>query len=219
MITIRKSKERGHAEHGWLESYHSFSFSDYYDPKFMGFRTLRVINEDWVAPAEGFGAHPHKDMEILTYIIEGQLKHKDSMGHESVIKAGDVQKMSAGSGIKHSEFNASDKETVHLLQIWIVPAKTGIQPTYQEKSLEDQEGLQAIPITFEQDVQVYRGQLKESAGHVLKAGRGAWVQVVKGTMELNGKALEQGDAAAVEEEKELVFTPKGSVEFLLFDLK
>jgi len=206
MITIRSSKDRGHAQHGWLDSYHTFSFADYFDPAHMGFHTLRVVNEDKVTPGEGFGTHPHRDMEILTYVIEGQLKHRDSMGHEVIIKAGDIQKITAGTGISHSEFNASQTEAVHLLQIWIIP---------------DTKGLRALPVKFHQDVTVYRGLL--SAGKPLErkfsAGRAGWVQMVKGEMALNNQTLKAGDGAAIEEEEQISFLSKSSAEFLLFDLK
>ncbi len=229
MLTLRKSTERGHAKHGWLESYHSFSFADYYDPQFMGFRSLRVINEDWVAPSLGFDSHPHRDMEILTYIVEGQLKHKDSMGHEAVIQKGEVQKISAGTGIVHSEFNASAKTTVHLLQIWIVPDRKGIKPSYQQMLLtEMKDGLQlfASPqggegiIKFEQDAYIYRGYLVADgkASHKLKSGRGAWLQMVKGKASVNKQSLEAGDAVAVEGEPEVSVIAKQETEFLLFDL-
>lgn len=229
MLTLRKSEDRGHAEHGWLKSYHSFSFADYFDPQFMGFRSLRVINEDWVAPSLGFDTHPHRDMEILTYIVEGQLKHKDSMGHEAVIQKGEVQKISAGTGIAHSEYNASAKTPVHLLQIWIVPERKGIKPSYQQMLLTDmKEGLQlfASPeggkgvIKFEQDAYVYRGALASGVqvSHKLKSGRGAWLQMVKGRAAVNKQALEAGDAVAVEGEPEVSITAKQETEFLLFDL-
>ena len=221
MITIRKSKDRGHAEHGWLDSYHTFSFADYFDPNHQNFRTLRVINEDKVMPGEGFGTHPHRDMEILTYVIEGQLKHRDSMGHEAIIKAGEIQKITAGTGITHSEFNASKTEFVHLLQIWIIPDKKGLKPSYQEETLPDTKGLVALPVKFHQDVTVFRGLL--SAGkpleHKFLAGRAGWVQMVKGNMMLNGQSLTTGDGAAIEEEKKISFLGKAPAEFLLFDLK
>jgi len=221
MITVRKAKDRGHAQHGWLDSYHTFSFADYFDPAHMGFRTLRVINEDRVAPGEGFGTHPHRDMEILTYVIEGQLKHRDSMGHEALIKAGDVQKITAGTGITHSEFNASDSEEVHLLQIWIVPERTGLKPSYQETTLKDDKGLAALPVKFNQDVAVYRGKLEagKNLEHAMGAGRGGWVHMVEGGLTLNGKPLVAGDGAAVEGEAKLNFSSKTKAEFLLFDLK
>jgi quercetin 2,3-dioxygenase len=231
MMILRKSKDRGHADHGWLKSYFSFSFADYYDPKFMGFRTLRVINEDWVAPAQGFGEHPHRDMEILTFIVEGELQHKDSMGHEAVIHKGEVQKISAGTGIAHSEFNASEKDTVHLLQIWILPQTTGIKPSYQQVALKDfnKEGLNLIAsgkggkgiIKFEQDIEVYRGYLSQAGSVIyqLKPSRAAWVQMIEGDLIVNGQVLTAGDGLAIEAEPKLDISSKSPAEFLLFDLK
>lgn len=220
MITLRKSDERGHANHGWLDSYHSFSFADYYDPAHMGFRALRVINEDRIAGGEGFGIHPHKDMEILTYVIKGQLKHRDSMGNEGIIKAGEVQKMSAGSGVTHSEFNASPTEEAHLLQIWILPDKKGITPSYQQKEVSKDKGLVALPIHFNQNVTVYRGRLnaEEKAAVTLKVGHGAWVQVISGQIKVNNSLLKVGDAAAIEAEPHLDIHSLSASEFLLFDL-
>lgn len=197
-IQVRRSEERGHANHGWLDTYHTFSFASYQDPKFMGYRTLRVINEDRVAPNEGFGTHPHRDMEILTYVIAGELAHKDSMGSGSTIRPGQVQKMTAGSGVTHSEFNASDKNEVHLLQIWIVPAKRGLTPSYEEYTLPkadeknpllligSPEGGKNI-VKFNQDVFVYRGVLKASQNvtYDLKPGRGVWIQMVKGQIRIS----------------------------------
>jgi len=223
MITIRKSQDRGHAQHGWLDSYHSFSFADYYDPKWMGFRTLRVINEDRVAPAQGFGSHPHKDMEIITYVLSGQVKHKDSMGNEGTIKPGEIQKMSAGTGVMHSEFNASSKEEVHFLQIWIMPDTKDLKPGYEQNLLpvDQQDSLFAFPITIHQDVKIFRGRL--SRGHELSykvnKDRGTWVQMIWGSLSINGNPLEQGDAALIEKETNLQFSSQNNSEFLLFDLK
>ena len=230
-IRIRPSAERGHANHGWLDSHFTFSFADYYDPKHMSFRALRVINEDRVAPAKGFGAHPHKDMEILTYVMEGALAHKDSMGNESVIAAGDVQKMSAGTGITHSEFNPSKTQEVHLLQIWIIPEKNGIRPSYEQFPLpkpDDKNPLQLIAssqggkniIRFYQDVELYRGLLllEKSIAHTLRPGRGAWIQMIKGRIDLNGVGLKAGDGAAVEDVDRTTFKAQVAAEFLLFDL-
>ncbi len=223
MITIRKSQDRGHVQHGWLDSYHSFSFADYYDPQWMGFRSLRVINEDRVAPSQGFGSHPHRDMEIITYVLSGQVKHKDSMGHEGIIKAGEIQKMSAGTGVVHSEFNASAKEEVHLLQIWITPDTKNLKPVYEQNLLpvDQHNSLFAFPITIHQDAEVFRGRL--SKGYDLsyepKKGKGIWVQMVTGNMSLNKQVLETGDAAVVEEETHLEFSGKNNCEFLLFELK
>ena len=184
MITIRKSQDRGHAQHGWLDSFHSFSFADYYDPQWMGFRSLRVINEDRVAAAQGFGSHPHKDMEIITYVLSGQVKHKDSMGNEGIINPGEVQKMSAGTGVVHSEFNASSKKEVHLLQIWIIPDTKGLAPAYEQNLLpEDQkDSLVVFPVNIHQDAKIFRGRLSKGHElvHKLSKGRGAWVQVISG---------------------------------------
>ncbi|OGX27624.1 MAG: quercetin 2,3-dioxygenase [Omnitrophica WOR_2 bacterium RIFCSPHIGHO2_01_FULL_48_9] len=230
-VRLRPAAARGHADHGWLKSDHTFSFADYYDPSQMGFRTLRVINEDRVAPGQGFGMHPHRDMEILTYVVEGALAHKDSMGHQSTIKPGDVQKITAGQGIEHSEFNASKKEPVHLLQIWIVPSKKGLPPSYQEFSLATPDAKHSLFLVgspqgdknilqFNQDVYVYRGVLKKNAqcSHVLQAGRGVWVQLVKGSCALNGHPLSAGDGAALENQPDLMFKAATDCEFLLFDM-
>ena len=231
MITIRKSNERGHAERGWLESYHSFSFADYYDPKHMGFRSLRVINEDWIRGGVGFPTHPHKDMEIITYVLEGSLAHKDSMGNASAIGPGDVQRMSAGTGVTHSEFNASETETVHLLQIWIMPDRAGYAPSYEEKVFPDQEkrgklrliasgGARDGSVHLNQDADVYVTLLAggETVTHTLAEGRGAWVQVARGSVTVNGQALSAGDAAAIESESEVALTGVEAAEVLLFDL-
>ena len=230
-VKIRQSRERGFADHGWLKSHHTFSFADYYDPAWMGFRTLRVINEDFVEGGQGFGEHPHRDMEIFTYVIDGALRHKDSMGHTSVIKPGQVQKITAGSGIVHSEFNSSAKDKIHLLQIWIVPKQKGLTPSYQENFLPARDDnhpflLIGSPqggkniVQFHQDVFVYRGIL--SAGKEnwfnLKPGRGLWLQIVKGEIKLNGRALTSGDGASVENAAEIVFTAVKDAEFLVFDL-
>ncbi len=228
MITLRKSDDRGHANHGWLDSYHSFSFADYDDPGHMSYRTLRVINEDRVAGGGGFPTHPHRDMEIITYVISGALQHRDSMGHEAVMKPGDVQRISAGTGVQHSEFNASRSEAVHLLQIWIVPDRRGATPGYAEKSFRDgpwqliasssgRDG--SIPIN--QDADVWLGKLALGAGmeHPLSAGRGAWVQVFAGKLAIGGHVLGAGDAAAIEDEAVLAMTADEDAEFLLFDLK
>jgi quercetin 2,3-dioxygenase len=223
MIVTRKSQERGHAEHGWLDSYHSFSFADYHDAQWMGFRSLRVINEDRVAPGQGFGSHPHRDMEIITYVLSGQVKHKDSMGNEGVIKPGEVQKMSAGSGVVHSEFNASSKEEVNFLQIWIMPDAKNLKPSYEQNLLpvDQQNSLFAFPVTIRQDAKVFRGRL--SRGHDLsyKLGkeRGAWIQMISGSLSINGNPLEAGDAAMIEKEADLKFSGQNKCEFLFFDLK
>jgi redox-sensitive bicupin YhaK (pirin superfamily) len=231
MIVIRKSEERGHFNFGWLNTYHTFSFDQYYDPRFMSFRSLRVINEDTVAPGRGFPAHGHRDMEIITYVLEGSLEHKDSMGTGSVILPGDVQKMSAGTGVRHSEANPSDSEAVHLLQIWIVPDATGIKPDYQQKRFEDEEKrgrlrLVASPdgsdgsISIHQDARLYAALLdpSEQVTHELKPNRYAWVQVARGAVEVNGQPLNQGDGAAISEESAVSIVGAEPAEILLFDL-
>lgn len=230
-IIIRPAVERGHADHGWLDSYHTFSFGDYHDPKHMGFRSLRVINEDWVAAGRGFGMHPHQNMEIFTYVVEGSLQHKDSMGNGSVLKPGYVQKMTAGTGITHSEFNPSKEDPVHLLQIWIVPAQKGLKPSYQEFTLgqpdpNDPLLLIGSPqggnniVQFNQDVYVYRGVLKRNTHtvHPVKTGRALWVQVIKGKVDLNGHNLSAGDGASIENLDTIVFKAQEDAEFLMFDL-
>jgi hypothetical protein len=230
MITVRKSNERGHAEHGWLDSYHTFSFADYYDPAHTHFRDLRVINEDFVAPEMGFGMHPHRDMEIITYVVSGALQHKDSMGNTAVMRAGDVQRISAGTGILHSEVNASTKEPVHLLQIWIFPDHKGAKPGYAEKSY-----AQAAPgklhlvasktgrdgsIPINQDAGLYLGKLAagETVAQVLGAKRHGWLQLIKGELNVNGTKLHPGDAAAISETEKVILTAAAPAEFLLFDL-
>ena len=231
MITIRPSAERGGGNHGWLNTKHTFSFSDFWDPKWMGFRSLRVINEDRVAPNTGFPAHPHRDMEIITYVLEGKLEHKDSLGTGSVILPGDGQRMTAGSGIRHSEFNPSTTESVHFLQIWILPAKTGIDAGYEQKrvSASDKRGrLRVIAspdggdsaVTIHQDATVYAALLDgaESARHALAPGRRAYVHVARGSVNVNGTPLATGDAAKIEGEKEVVLDNGRGAEVLLFDL-
>jgi redox-sensitive bicupin YhaK (pirin superfamily) len=232
MITIRRAVDRGHANLGWLDSHHSFSFGNYYDPDHMGFGLLRVINEDRVEPGAGFDTHGHRDMEILSVVLEGALEHKDSIGTGSVIRPGDVQRMSAGSGIRHSEFNHSPREPVHFLQIWLLPGQTGLTPGYEQKSFANGEKrnllrLIASPdgrdgsLTVHQDATVYASLLNqgEQAAHALPAGRKAWLQVARGTLALNGEALSQGDGAAVENETVLTVTGRSEgAEFLLFDL-
>jgi redox-sensitive bicupin YhaK (pirin superfamily) len=230
MITVRKSNERGHAEHGWLDSYHTFSFADYYDPAQTHFRDLRVINEDVVAPEMGFGMHPHRDMEIITYVVSGALQHKDSMGNTAIMRAGDVQRISAGTGILHSEVNASAKEPVHLLQIWLFPDHKGATPRYAEKSFAQAEpgklhlvasktGREgSIPIN--QDAELYLGKLAagETVAHVLGAKRYGWLQLIKGELNVNGSKLQPGDAAAILETEKVILTAASPAEFLFFDL-
>jgi hypothetical protein len=234
MIQVRKAKERGHADHGWLNTFHTFSFSDYYDPKFMGFRSLRVINEDWVQPGYGFPTHPHRDMEIITVVLEGSLEHKDSMGTGSVIRPGEVQKMSAGTGVRHSEFNHSKTEPVHLYQIWILPEKEGITPMYEQKAIptEEKQGklkLVASPrggngssaVKLYQDAELYTAQLAktDSVEHELGDKRYAWIQVARGAVNVNGQELKAGDGAAVSQEKKLqIIGSADRSELLLFDL-
>ncbi len=232
MIQIRPAKERGHANHGWLDTYHTFSFSDYFDPKNMGFRSLRVINEDRVSGGYGFPTHPHQDMEIITYVLEGSLEHKDSMGTGSTIRPGEIQKMSAGTGIRHSEFNPSKTESVHLLQIWILPEKKGLKPMYEQKAIpaEEKKGklrLVGSPeggdgkVTIYQDAKLYATELAagDSVQHELESGRYAWIQVARGQISLNGKTLQAGDGAAVTNEQKLELAGVGDKsEVLLFDL-
>lgn len=231
MIKIRRSAERGHAQHGWLNSRHTFSFADYHDPNFMGFRSLRVINEDRVEPGQGFGTHGHSDMEIISYVLEGALEHKDSMGTGSVIRPGDVQKMSAGSGVQHSEFNASKKEPVHFYQIWLTPDQNGVRPNYQQKAfgLKETPGqlrLVASPdgqdgsLTLHQDARLFAGIVdpKNEITYALAKDRFAWVQVLRGEVRLNGQDLQAGDGAAVSGEKAVNLSASKSAEVLLFDM-
>jgi redox-sensitive bicupin YhaK (pirin superfamily) len=231
MINIRPSNERGGGSHGWLDTRHSFSFDQYYDPRFMGFRSLRVINEDRVAPGQGFPMHPHRDMEIITYVLEGALAHNDSMGNGSIIRPGDGQRMSAGTGVRHSEANPSKTDPVHLLQIWILPDRRGHPPGYEQKAFPEAEKrgklrLIASPdgadgsVTIHQDAKLYVSLLGpgQEVKHELGNGRYAWVQVAKGAVELNGKALDQGDGAAVSEESRLTIKGTQDAEILLFDL-
>jgi redox-sensitive bicupin YhaK (pirin superfamily) len=231
MISIRKSDERGHFDHGWLSTYHTFSFADYHNPEHMGFRKLRVINEDWIQPNSEFGTHPHRDMEIITYILEGELTHKDSMGNGSVIKPGDVQRMTAGTGILHSESNKSTTDVVHLFQIWIFPEEKGLKPEYEQKPFPeservDQFRLLASPdgrdgsLTIHQDVSLYNAIIFQGnlINFDLAFGRHAWAQVVSGHIDLNGNELKTGDGAAITSEEVLRFTGKEKSEILLFDL-
>ncbi len=230
MITIRRAAERGHFDHGWLNTYHTFSFADYHDPAHMGFRSLRVLNDDRVAPGQGFGEHRHRDMEIVSYVLEGALAHKDSMGNSGVIRPGDVQKMSAGTGVQHSEFNGSRSEPVHFLQIWIVPEVRGIAPAYEQKTFppETRRGkLRLIgscdgrdgSVTIRQDVDAYASVLEkgQAVRHDLAPGRHAWLHVAEGELEVNGNRLDEGDGVAVSGESGLDIVGLGA-EFLLFDL-
>ncbi|BAV32622.1 quercetin 2,3-dioxygenase [Sulfuricaulis limicola] len=227
MIQLRKANDRGHADHGWLDSWHTFSFADYHDPKHVQFSALRVINEDRVAPGEGFPTHPHRDMEIITYVLEGALEHQDSLGTGSVIRPGEVQRMSAGTGIRHSEFNHSQTEPVHFLQIWILPDRQGVQPGYEQKriGLDGQLRLVASPdgrdgsVTIHQNARVYAARLNGSeVTHALAPGRRAWLQVARGTVQLNGTTLQAGDGAGIENEAALKLTADAAAEVLLFDL-
>lgn len=231
MITLRKSSDRGHADHGWLKSQHSFSFADYHDPKHMGFGNLRVINEDRIAPGTGFGTHGHRDMEIISYVLEGKLAHKDTMGNVKGIPPGDVQRMSAGRGVMHSEFNHAPDETTHFLQIWIQPNATGIPPGYEQKTFppEEKRGklrLVASPdgasgsVQIHADARVYAGLFDgaEAAGIALAAGRKGYVHLVRGELEVNGHRLGAGDAARVENEGEISVSNGKDAEVLVFDL-
>ena len=232
MINLRPAAERGHANHGWLDSHFTFSFADYWDPEHMGYRSLRVINEDKVAPEQGFGTHPHRDMEIITYVMEGALAHKDSMGTGSVIRPGDVQRMSAGTGILHSEFNNSPSDLVHLLQIWILPERRGLQPSYEQKNFSAEEKLNrfrliASPdgiegsVTIHQDAKLSVAIVEngKAVRYDLCTGRHAWIQIARGEIALNGTTLHAGDGAAVEKETSVEITGKADQsEVLLFDL-
>ncbi len=230
MITIRRSEERGHAEHGWLDSHHTFSFADYFDPKHSQFRSLRVLNEDRVMPGMGFGSHPHRDMEIISYVVAGALEHKDSLGTKAVMRAGDVQRISAGSGIVHSEYNASATEPVHFLQIWIMPDERGVKPEYAEKSFRDAEPGklhliasktgrdQSLPIHQDAEVSVARLVAGGAFDYGFRAGRSGWVQLIDGTVKVNGTELQAGDGAAVSGEEQLRFESASGAHFLFFDL-
>jgi redox-sensitive bicupin YhaK (pirin superfamily) len=231
MITVRKSKDRGVGRHGWLTSHHTFSFANYYDPKQMGFRSLRVINEDEVAPGRGFGTHQHDNMEIISIVMEGALAHRDSTGGEGVLRRGEVQRMSAGTGVAHSEFNGSQSEPVHFFQIWIEPEREGIPAGYEQKLFPEEERrgklrLLVSPdaeegaLKIHQDARLYSAILSDGqrVEHELAKGRGAWLQVARGSVDLNGTALTAGDGAAIEEESSLAITATGDAEVLLFDL-
>jgi redox-sensitive bicupin YhaK (pirin superfamily) len=231
MITIRKAEERGHIDHGWLDTYHTFSFDQYYDPSHMHFGSLRVINEDRVAPGHGFPTHSHRDMEIITYVLEGELAHKDSMGNGSIIKPGEVQRMTAGTGVAHSEANPSETEPVHLLQIWIMPNARGLTPGYEQKMFDDklkqgklcliasQDGREGS-VTIHQDADVYSSKLDsgQQVTHALKEKRKAWLQVARGAVTLNGIDLKQGDGAAIKDETKIEITGREPVKVLLFDM-
>ena len=231
MIQLRKSHERGHANHGWLDSFHTFSFADYYDPREMGFGSLRVINEDRVAPKGGFPTHPHRDMEIVTYILAGELAHQDSMGNGSVIRVGDVQRMTAGTGIRHSEANGSETQAVHLLQIWIEPNQTGLTPSYEQKHFTQAEKQGAFrlvassdgregSVTIHQDAAIYAAVLNvdQALAYTLTPSRRAYLHLARGHLNLNGYPLEAGDGAKVHAPETLSLTTKEDAEVLLFDL-
>lgn len=232
MLTIRRSEDRGRADLGWLDGRHSFSFADYYDPRHMGFRTLRVINEDRVAPGGGFPTHPHRDMEIVTYMLGGALEHRDTLGSHAIIRAGEVQRMTAGTGIRHSEFNADPSSAAHLLQIWILPEQKGLTPGYEQREVsaaEKRGRLRAVAtpdgredsLTIRQDAAIYVAVLGpgESVVHSLAPGRGAWIQVARGEALVNGVALRAGDGAAIEDEAEITLSGVAEeTEALLFDL-
>jgi quercetin 2,3-dioxygenase len=231
MITIRKSEDRGHFDLGWLDTYHTFSFDQYYDPNHMGFRTLRVINEDRVQPGRGFPTHSHRDMEIVTFILEGALQHQDSMGNGSIIRPGDVQRMTAGTGVAHSESNPSQTDAVHLLQIWILPNERGLKPDYEQKafSQEDKRAILRLiasadardgSVRIHQDVNVYASLLEigQEVVHQLAPNRHAWIQVARGAIAVNGEKLNESDGAAISGESNLTIVSRESAEALLFDL-
>lgn len=230
-VQVRKSSERGHANHGWLDSYHSFSFADYYDPAHMGFSVLRVINEDIVAGGQGFGMHSHRDMEIVTYMLGGAIQHKDSMGNGSVIRAGDVQRMTAGTGVRHSEFNASNQDAAHLLQIWLLPESNGIEPGYEEKHFDaasktNQWRLIAShnaregSLLIHQDVDLYATILDagKSLGYATSPGRSLYLQIARGSVVVNGTQLDKGDAIAIDDVKDVEVVSQTDAEIVLFDL-
>ncbi len=230
MIRIRKAADRGHAQYDWLDTWHTFSFDTYYDPTQMGFRSLRVMNEDRVQPGQGFGMHGHRDMEIVTYVLEGSLEHRDSMGNGSIIHAGEFQRMSAGTGVQHGEFNPSETEPVHLYQIWLLPAAKGLTPSYEERTFSEEEKqgkllLVASPdadeaMMIHQDARIFLSSLGsgEQLAHALKPGRHAWVQVLRGALELNGQRLATSDGAAVSDESNVTMHATEPAEVMLFDL-
>jgi redox-sensitive bicupin YhaK (pirin superfamily) len=229
MIYVRKSEDRGSANHGWLDTKHTFSFADYKDPRFMGISALRVLNEDKVAPGQGFPSHPHRDMEIVTYVLEGALQHKDSMGNGSIIRPGDIQRMSAGTGVLHSEFNADKNKKVHFLQIWIEPNEKKIAPSYEQKTMAGDKSLTLIAgpeagpdnVLLHQDARILVARLKKGAAvtHRLRSLRKAWVQVARGSVMINGKTLHQGDGAGIGDEEMISLSaPDEATEALIFDL-
>lgn len=228
MIYLRKANERGHANHGWLDSWHSFSFADYYDQNFMGFSALRVINDDVIDAGQGFGTHPHKDMEILTYVLEGAVEHQDSMGNKEQVPAGEFQIMSAGTGVRHSEYNPSKTEKLHLYQIWIIPEKTGITPRYEQRRFDAEQGKQLVlspdaregSLKVNQDMELYRWALakNEQSVHQISANRRVWIQVVKGDVTINGTKATTADGLAIWDEQALSVHADSESEILLFDL-
>lgn len=228
MIYLRKAEERGHANHGWLDSWHTFSFASYHDANFMGFSALRVINEDVIDGGQGFGTHPHKDMEILTYVLSGTVEHQDSMGNKEQIPAGEFQIMSAGTGVRHSEYNASESEPLHLYQIWIIPERTGIEPRYDQRRFPDVQGRQLVlsPDAREGSLKVFQDMTLSrwvlAAGEqdnvAIDAGRRIWIQVVKGDVTVNGNAITTSDALAIWDESALTIEASSAAEVLLFDL-
>ncbi|HVY64734.1 MAG TPA: pirin family protein [Gammaproteobacteria bacterium] len=231
MMLIRPAAERGHANHGWLDSRHTFSFADYHDPRYMGFGPLRVINEDRVQPGKGFGTHGHRDMEIISYVLEGELAHKDSMGNGSVIRPGDVQRMTAGTGVQHSEFNHSKSELVHFLQIWLFPSKPGLPPGYEQKMFDTASKRGRLKlivspdgrdgsVTIHQDAQIYAAVLAagESVTHSTTHERKLWVQVARGAVRVNGEALAAGDGAAIAYDDKVTIDATAESELLLFDM-
>jgi len=231
MITVRPRDERGHFDHGWLDTRHTFSFAEYFDPDHVGFRSLRVINEDRVQPGQGFGTHPHRDMEIVTYVLDGALAHRDSMGNGSVIRPGDVQRMTAGTGITHSEFNHSNDAPVHFLQIWIVPDRRGLTPSYEQKTIPAEAiagRLCAVAshdggdgsVTINQDATLYTAVLApgQAVTHAFAPGRHGWLQVARGQVALDGRSLAAGDGAAISGEKAVTVSGESEAEILLFDL-
>jgi quercetin 2,3-dioxygenase len=231
MIQVRKAGERGHFDHGWLDTYHTFSFGDYYDPAHMGFRSLRVINDDRVQPGQGFGMHGHQDMEIVTYVLDGALQHRDSMSHGSAIRAGELQRMTAGTGVRHSEFNPSDTQWVHLYQIWLLPQRKGLKPSYEQLAVSQEEKrgrfrLVASPdgaagsLTIQQDARLYLASLAPGDGvaHAVERGRAAWLQVLHGQVSSFEKDLSAGDGLAITEENNVAVRAAAESEVLLFDL-
>jgi redox-sensitive bicupin YhaK (pirin superfamily) len=231
MLRVRKATERGHFDHGWLDTYHTFSFGDYYDPAHMGFRSLRVINDDRVQPGLGFGMHGHRDMEIVTYILDGALKHRDSMGNGSILKAGELQRMTAGTGVRHCEFNPSDKEWVHLYQIWLLPQRKGLEPSYEQLAVSEEQmrgrfHMVASPdgahgsLTIHQDARLFLASLLagEEVAHEIEPGRAAWLQVLRGRANIRGNEVATGDGVAITDESAISVRAAGSSEVLLFDL-